>query len=92
MGEIKNLKDKFFSKIVKKDYNNILEEILSNKNYSLDKITNMEKEIIDTIIKLLKNKSVSEISELSHKEDGWKKTKRLEKISFDYATNLKIIK
>ena len=30
------MKDKFFSKIVKKDYNNILEEILSNKNYSED--------------------------------------------------------
>ena len=44
------------------------------------------------IIKILKNKTVTDISELSHREEGWKKTKRLEKISFEYAMNLNIIK
>ena len=32
----KNLKEKLFNKIVKKDYDNKLEEILSNKNFSED--------------------------------------------------------
>ena len=35
---------------------------------------------------------MTDISEMSHREDGWKKTKRLEKISFEYAMNLKLIK
>ena len=61
-------------------------------DFNLDKINDSEKEIIDTIIKLLKNKKVTDISEMSHREDGWKKTKRLEKISFEYAMNLNIIK
>ena len=67
-------------------------KIISNENFNLDKINDSEKEIIDTIIKLLKNKKVTDISEMSHREDGWKKTKRLEKISFEYAMNLNIIK
>ena len=89
--EISLLDDKYMREEIETETGNTT-KILSNKNYSLDKISNIEKEIIDSIIKMLKNKSVSEISELSHKEDGWKKTKRLEKISFDYATNLNIIK
>ena len=67
-------------------------KIISNGNYDLDKINATEKEIIDTIIKILKNKTVTDISDLSHREEGWKKTKRLEKISFEYAMNLNIIK
>lgn len=66
--------------------------ITSNGNYDLSKLNDSEKKIINTIIKLLKDKSVSDISELSHKEDGWKKTKKLENISFEYAMNLNIIK
>ena len=67
-------------------------KIISNNNYNLDKISDTEKEIIDTIIKMLKDKTVTDISELSHREEGWKKTKRFEKIPFDYAMNLNIIK
>lgn len=66
--------------------------ITSNKNYDLSKLKDSEIDIINTIIKLLKNKNVSEISNMSHKEDGWKKTKRYENISFEYAMNLSIIK
>ena len=29
---------------------------------------------------------------MSHKEDGWKKTKRFERISFEYAMNLSMLK
>ena len=54
-------------------------------------LSNSEKEIIDTVIKKLKNMTVSNISLLSHKEDGWNKTKLLDNISFDYASNLKTI-
>ena len=72
--------------------NGITTKIISNENFNLDKINDSEKEIIDTIIKLLKNKKVTDISKMSHREDGWKKTKRLEKISFEYAMNLNIIK
>ncbi|MBE5821952.1 MAG: DUF4065 domain-containing protein [Clostridiales bacterium] len=66
--------------------------ITSNKNYNLNKLQKSEIEIINNIIKLLKDKNVSEISELSHKEDGWKKTKQYENISFDYAMKLNIVK
>ncbi len=67
-------------------------EIISKDNFDLNKISDSEKKIIDSVIKLLKNKKVTEISEMSHKEDGWKKTERLEQISFEYAMNLKLIK
>ena len=67
-------------------------EIISKNNFDLKKISDSEKKIIDNVIKLLKNKNVTEISEMSHKEDGWRKTERLEKISFEYAMNLKVIK
>lgn len=65
--------------------------ITSNKNYDLRNLSDSEIKIIDTIIKLLKDKNVSDISNMSHKEDGWKKTKRYENISFEYAMNLNII-
>lgn len=67
-------------------------EIMSKDNFDLNKISDSEKKIIDSVIKLLKNKKVTEISEMSHKEDGWRKTERLEQISFEYAMNLKLIK
>ncbi len=66
--------------------------ITSNKNYDLSKLSKSEIEIINTIIKLLKDKNVTDISEMSHKEEGWKKTKVYENISFEYAMNLNIIK
>ena len=44
------------------------------------------------IFKIIKDKTVSEISKMSHKEEAWKKTKRYENISFEYAMNLKILK
>lgn len=90
-NEISLLNDKYEREDIETDNGNIT-KIISNKNFDLEKISNDEKVIIDTIIKLLKNKSVGEISELSHEEAGWKKTKRLENISFEYAMKLNIIK
>ena len=89
--EISLLDDKYIREDIETENGNTT-KIISNGNYNLDKISDTEKEIIDTIIKLLKNKTVTDISELSHREEGWKKTKRLETISFEYAMNLNIVK
>ena len=89
--ELSLLDDKYQREDIETENGNTT-KIISNNNFNLDKISSSEKEIIDTIIKLLKNKKVTDISEMSHREDGWKKTKRLEKISFEYAMNLNIIK
>ena len=64
--------------------------ITSNKNFDLSKLKDSEIEIINKIIKLLKNKNVTDISNMSHEEEGWKKTKKFDEISFEYAMNLKI--
>ena len=66
--------------------------IASNKNFDLSKLKDSEIEIINKIIKLLKNKNVTDISNMSHEEEGWKKTKKFDEISFEYAMNLNIIK
>lgn len=89
--ELSLLDDKYTREDIETENGNTT-KIVSNNNFNFDKISSSEKEIIDTIIKLLKNKNVTDISEMSHREDGWKKTKRLEQISFEYAMNLKLIK
>ena len=89
--EISLLDEKYTREDIETENGNTT-KIISNGNYNLDKITGSEKKIIDAIIKMLKNKSVTDISEMSHREDGWKKTKRFERISFEYAMNLNIVK
>lgn len=89
--EILMLDDKYMRSDYE-DENGTKSIIISKNNYNLNDLNEREKEIIDTIINLLKDKKVSEISNLSHKEEGWKKTKRSENISFEYAMNLNIIK
>ena len=90
-NDISFISDKY-SKEYYENENGTTTKIISNKNFDLSQLRDEEIEIIDTIIKILKNKSVTEISELSHREEGWKKTKRFERISFDYAMDLNIIK
>ena len=89
--ELSLLDDKYQREDIETENGNTT-KIISNNNFNLDRISHSEKKIIDKIIKLLKNKKVTDISEMSHKEDGWKKTKRFEQISFEYAMNLNIIK
>lgn len=89
--EISLLDEKYRREDIENENGNTT-KIISNENYNLNGISDTEKGIIDTIIKILKNKNVNDISELSHREDGWKKTKRFERISFEYAMNLKINK
>jgi len=64
--------------------------IESKMNYDLSEISDDEKNIIDQVIKKLKNKKVTEISEMSHKENAWKKSKMLENISFEEAIGIKL--
>lgn len=89
--EISLLDEKYTREDIETENGNTT-KIISNGNYNLDKISDTERKIIDTVIKILKNKSVTDISELSHKEEGWKKTKRFERISFEYAMKLNIVK
>ena len=89
--EISLLDDKY----IRNDYedeNGTRTIITSNKNFDLSKLKESEIEIINKIIKLLKNKNVTDISNMSHEEEGWKKAKKFDEISFEYAINLNIIK
>ena len=81
-----------FERIDKEDEKgNLITKIVSNNNFELDNLKDNELKIVNEVIKKLKNKSVSEISSLSHEEDGWKKTKKNELISFKYADSLKLV-
>ena len=87
--EISKLDDKYLRKEYKdKNSEMSIQKIESKNNYDISLLEQNEINIINTIIKLLKNKKVIEISEMSHKEDGWKKTNLLQNISFEYAINL----
>ena len=89
--EISLLDDKY----IRNDYEeeNVTKTIItSNKNFDLSKLKDSEIKIINEVIKLLKNKNVADISELSHQEEGWKKTKKFDEISFEYAMKLNLFK
>ena len=81
-----------FERIDREDnYGNLSTKIISNNNFELSDLKDDEIKIINKVIKTLKNKSVTEISELSHKEMGWKNTHKNEYISFKYADDLKLV-
>lgn len=90
--EISKLNGKYKREDKENNDGSIQSVITSNGNYDLSDFNDKEIKIIDYVINLLSNKSVKEISNLSHKEFGWKNTKRFEKISFEYANNLEILK
>ena len=52
-------------------------------------LDNDELEVIDKVINKFKNKGINEILEISCKEKGFKETKLSEKISFNYAMEMK---
>lgn len=89
--EISKLNEKYKREDKEKNDGSIQSVITSKGNYDLSSFSNKEIEIIDYVVELLSNKSVKEISNLSHKELGWKNTERFEKISFEYADNLTIL-
>lgn len=81
-----------FERIDREDsYGNLSTKIISNNNFELSDLKDDEIKIINKVINTLKNKSVTEISELSHKEMGWKNTQKNEYISFKYADDLKLV-
>ena len=90
--EISKLDEKYKREDKENNDGSIQSVITSNGNYDLSSFNDKEIKIIDYVISLLSNKSVKAISNLSHKELGWKNTERFEKISFAYADNLKILK
>ena len=90
--EISKLDEKYKREDKEKNDGSIQSIITSNGNYDLSSFNDKEIKIIDYVIDLLSNKSVKEISNLSHKELGWKNTERFEKISFEYADNINILK
>ena len=87
--EISKLDEKYKREDKENNDGSIQSVITSNGNYDLSSFNDKEIKIIDYVISLLSNKSAKAISNLSHKELGWKNTERFEKISFEYADNLK---
>ena len=90
--EISKLDEKYKREDKEKNDGSIQSIITSNENFDLSCFNENEIKIIDYVIDMFNNKSVKEISNLSHNEDGWKNTERFEKISFKFADNLKIFK
>lgn len=90
--EISKLDDKFIREDFEKNDGSYRAKIKSKGNYDLNLLSHKELEIIDEIIEKLKDKTVNQISELSHEENGWKKVDNFNLISFDYANELKVIK
>ena len=90
--EISKLDEKYKREDKENNDGSIKSIISSNENFDLSCFSQKEIGIIDYVINIFKDKSAKEISNLSHKESGWKDTERYEKISFEYANDLKIIK
>lgn len=86
---ILHLEDKF-EKIIEESNLSEITKIKSKKNYDLNLFSKEEIEIIDKVINLLKDKSCSKISDLSHEERGWIDTNSGYLISYEYAHDLNL--
>jgi len=88
--DILNLKNHlFYKEEIEEDCNTTM-RIKSQGNYDLSLFKEEELQVINDVIDELRNKTCYEISNLSHKEDGWLQNKDRDLISYDYADNLKI--
>ena len=90
--EIINLLDeKFYVEETEDVYNNSTKaKIISNKNYDVSIYSRDEMEVIDAVIQKFKTMSCTEISDKSHKEDGWIESEINYFISYDYAEKMKM--
>lgn len=88
--ELSKLEDKYKREDSEKSDGGLISKIRSEGNFDLSDFSKSEMEIIDEVIALLKDKSVKEISDLSHHELGWKKTDRFKRISFEFAEEMEI--
>lgn len=89
--DILNYFDDKFYKDEFEDGENIKTRIKSKGNYDLSIFKDEELKVINSVIDTFKTKSSTEISNLSHKEDGWILNKNSELISYDYADTLKVL-
>lgn len=87
---ILNLDSKFEKEDREINYN-IRTKIHSKNNYDLSLFSKDEIKVIDEVIELLKDKTATNISDLSHEEIAWIETKDNELISYEYAHDLKAI-
>ena len=87
---ILNLDSKFEKEDREINYN-ITTKIHSKNNYDLSLFSKDEIKVIDEVIELLKDKTATNISDLSHEERAWIETKDNELISYEYAHDLKAI-
>lgn len=83
--------DEKFYKEEFEDGDKITVKIKSKENYDLSLFSESELQIIDEVLNILKDKKSSEISEMSHKEKGWIKSKDKDLISYEYADYLKLL-
>ena len=90
--EIINLLDeKFYVEETEDVYNKSTKaKIISKGNYDMSIYSQEEMEVIDAVIQKFKKMSCSEISDKSHKEDGWIENEINHIISYDYAEKLKM--
>lgn len=79
--------DKFYPEIEINGYCEY-EIIKSDCDCDLSLFENNEIEVIDKVIDILKDKNVTEISDLSHKERAWVETDYNEYISYEYSNDL----
>lgn len=88
--ELSKLDDKYKREDIERSDGGLISKIRSEENFDLSDFSEDEMAIVDDVIELLKDKSVKEISELSHEETGWKKTDRFKRISFEFAEEMEI--
>lgn len=88
--ELSKLEDKYKREDSERNDGGLISNIRSEGNFDLSEFSEGEIKIIDEVIEILKDKSVKEISDLSHKEAGWKKTDRFKRISFEFAEEMEI--
>lgn len=88
--EILNYFDDKFYKEESENGINTITIIKSKKNYDLSIFKDEEIDVINNVINVLKEKNTTEISNLSHEEEGWIKNKDKDLISYDYADYLKL--
>ena len=85
------LDDKFYKEETENIYDNSTKvKIISRGNYDMSIYTDEEMDVINAVIEKFKNMKCSEISNESHKEEGWKDNNIKNIISYDYAEKLKI--
>lgn len=89
--EILNYFDDKFYKEEYEEGRNTVTKIQSKGNYDLSVFKEEEIKVINNVINALKEKNATEISNLSHEEEGWIENKDRDLISYDYAESLNMI-